>query len=34
VEPLFQEESRSACFGAKVNGMDPSFMNSVAGSYL
>ncbi len=38
VELLFQEESGSATFGAKVatslNGMDPSFMTSVAGSYL
>jgi hypothetical protein len=38
VGPLFQEESGSASFGAKVapslNGVDPSFMNSVAGSYL
>ncbi len=38
VELLFQEESRSASFGAKVvpslNGVDLSFMNSVAGSYL
>jgi hypothetical protein len=38
VEPRFQEESRSANFGAKVvpslNGVNPSFVNSVAGSYL
>ncbi len=38
VEPHFQDESRSASFGAKVapslNGVDRSFMNSVAGSYL
>ncbi len=38
MEPLFQEESGSANFGAKVvlslNGVDPSFMNSVVGSYL
>ncbi len=38
VESLFQEESGSASFGAKValslNGVDPSFMNSVARSYL
>ncbi len=38
VEPLFQEERGSDSFGAKVapslNGVDPSFMNSVAGSYL
>jgi hypothetical protein len=37
-ELLFQEESRSASVGDKVapslNGVDPSFMNSVAGSYL
>ncbi len=38
VETLFQEESGSDSFGAKVvpslNGVNPSFMNSVAGSYL
>jgi len=38
VESLFQEESGLISFGAKVvpslNGVDPSFMNSVAGSYL
>jgi hypothetical protein len=38
VELLFPEESRLASFGAKVvpslNGVDLSFMNSVAGSYL
>jgi hypothetical protein len=36
VELLFQVESRSVSFGTKVvpslNGVDPSFMNSVAGS--
>jgi hypothetical protein len=38
VEPLFQEKSGLASFGAKVasslNGMDLSFMKSVAGFYL
>ncbi len=38
VELLLQMESGSASFGAKVapslNGVDPSFVNSVAGSYL
>ncbi len=38
VEPLLQKESGSASFGAKVapslNGVDPSFVNSVAGFYL
>ncbi len=37
-EPLLQKESQSASFGTKLvpslNGVDPSFMNSVAGSYL
>jgi hypothetical protein len=37
MELTFQRESGSASFGAKValslNGVDPSFMNSVAGSY-
>ncbi len=36
VEPLLQKESGSASFGTKVvpslNGVDPSFMNSVTGS--
>jgi hypothetical protein len=36
VEPLLQKESRSGYFGAKMvpslNGVDPSFMNSVTGS--
>jgi hypothetical protein len=37
VELLLQKESRSASFGTKVpslNGLDPSFINSVAGFYL
>jgi hypothetical protein len=38
VELTFQRESGSTSFGAKValslNGVDPSFMNSVAGSYF
>ncbi len=38
VEQLLQKEIGSASFDAKVaaslNGVDPSFMNSVAGSYL
>jgi hypothetical protein len=38
VELLLQKESGLASFGAKVvpslNGVDLSFMNSVAGSYL
>ncbi len=38
VEPLLQKESGLASFGAKVvpslNGVDSSFMNPVAGSYL
>ncbi len=38
VEPTFQRESGSDSFAAKVvlslNGVDPSFMNSVAVSYL
>ncbi len=38
VEPLLQKESGSASFGAKVvpskNEVDPSFVNSIAGSYL
>ncbi len=38
MELTFKEESGSASFGTKVmpslNGVDPSFINSVAGSYL
>jgi hypothetical protein len=38
VEPLLQKESGSASFGAKMapslNGVDPSFVNSVVGLYL
>jgi hypothetical protein len=38
VELFLQNESGSASFGAKVvpslNGVDPSFANSIAGSYL
>jgi hypothetical protein len=38
VELLLQQESRLASFGAKVapslNVVDPSFVNSVAGSYM
>jgi hypothetical protein len=38
MELLLQKESRSASFGTKVapylNGVDLSFMNSIAGSYL
>ncbi len=35
-EPLFQKEIGSASFGVvpSLNGVDPSFMNSVARSYL
>ncbi len=38
VEPLLQKESGLASFGAKVvpslNGVDLSFVNSVAGTYF
>jgi hypothetical protein len=38
VEPTFQRESGLASFGTKVvlflNGVDPSFINTVAGSYF
>jgi len=38
VEPLLQKEGRLASFGAKVvpssNGVDLSFVDSVAGSYM